>query len=105
MSFCEVITKPEVKDYNLTKQEQEYNLSKHTLLKEIIVPDEAISKIQTYIQQIFERNIEIGITFYNSQPSHRIFALKEAPHLIFKMNLAQDSSMNFSFRTRYNTMI
>ncbi len=75
--------------------------SEAELQQGVSISDETISKIQTCMTSILNREETDEVTLYNSQHKHRVFSLSSAPDLIFKM----DTSREEPTKRRYEKMI
>lgn len=98
-------TPPEQK----TKQrKEEFKISKEEVQKGIAISKDTISEIQACMKLILARKEKDGIKFYSSRKDHRVFALENAPGLIFKMkvkNYVPKFSWDDSIKARYKKMI
>lgn len=78
-------------------QNEEDIISEFELQQGISISEATVSKIQTCMQNILQREEGNGLKLYNSQPNNRVFTLETAPGLIFKMTS--------NAKNRYRNMI
>lgn len=65
---------------------KDFNWSEKKLQQGLTIPEDALIKIEIYIETILQKKEENGFQFYHSQETHRVFEMDIAPGLIFKMD-------------------
>lgn len=78
---------------------EDFIRSEHELQHGLSVPEDALIKMEIYIENIIQQKEKEGFHFYHSQETRRVFELDIAPGLVFKMDYFD------SIKNRYQNML
>lgn len=85
-----VSTEPFIKDVNLHTPQQRH-LSESLFKVRLSIGSTITLELANIFDCILNKDETCGLSFFQSQPTHRIFCLKKYPSLIFKINIDENS--------------